>query len=89
LTFAFSVLGKSILGDRWYAWGTWTNAIGDTGGSIITGLSQIEVAHLTQTGSAVSSNAPVVNSSFPIASGTFIIVTDAGVDGVWSAIGYI
>lgn len=89
MTFAYAVLGKSILGDRWYAWGTWTNGASDTGGSIVTGLSQIENVGLTPTGSAVTSNASVVNGSFPLATGTFIIVTDAGVDGVWSAIGYI
>jgi len=89
LTFEFTVDGKNLEGSKWHAWGTFTNGAGDSGGDIVTGLSQIDSVSLQYTGSSVVASAPVVDESFPLASGTFTIVTVSGADGLWHAWGNV
>ena len=67
--------------------GTFTNGASDTGGDIKTGLRRVLFLSLQHTGSAVVSNAPVINESFPTATGDITIVTDANADGAWLAVG--
>jgi hypothetical protein len=73
-------------GDLRVARGTFTNTGGDTGGDIVTGLSQVFDVTLTHTGAAVVASAPVVNETIPC-SGTVTIVTVADTTGIWVAKG--
>lgn len=67
--------------------GTFTSSGSETGGDIKTGLSCVQAMLLSHTGSAVVADAPVSNETFPLNGGTVTIVTTAGADGVWTAIG--
>ena len=67
--------------------GTFLNDDGSTGGDIQTGLRRVENFQLQHTGSAVVASAPVVNESFPTATGDITIVTVANTAGVWRAEG--
>jgi len=90
MAFAFTVNNSGIpnvVGDHKVVTGTFTNGASDTGGTISTGLSYVEFFVVQQTGSAVTTDAPVANESFPLSSGDVTIVTDANADGVWYAYG--
>lgn len=87
MAFAYTVKGKTVMGNKRVAWGTYSNGSGDTGGDIVTGLASVDTFSLQQTGSAVTTGAPVVNETFPLASGTVTIVTDDNADGIWRAEG--
>jgi hypothetical protein len=87
MTFAYTRSHRTISGDRWESWGTWTNASGDTGGDIQTGLNYIESVWLSYTGSAVVVSAPVVNETLPKSGDGITIVTVDNADGVWLAKG--
>lgn len=67
--------------------GTFTNGGSDTGGDIDTGLRRVLYFGIQQTGSAVVTNAPVVNETMPLDGGVVTVVTDADADGTWVAIG--
>jgi hypothetical protein len=74
--------------------GTYTNAGGDTGGDIDTGLTICTAMFLTEKGSTASTDVPVVNATFPttgegISGAAIAIVTQDGVDGYWEAEGHI
>ena len=79
--------GRSIQGDKRVIYGTYTNTSGSTGGDIVTSLSRVDGITITQTGSAITTGAPVVNESFPLSKGDVTIVTDADADGIWKAEG--
>lgn len=79
--------GRTIMGDKRVVMGTFTNAGGDTGGDLDTGLSQIDCLMLTHTGSGTVASAPAVNETFPLSAGDPTIVTVDGADGLWIAIG--
>lgn len=87
MAFTYTISRRTITGNVRTVYGTYTNAGGDTGGDIPTGLSRVETFQITQTGAAVTTGAPVVNETFPLSSGDVTIVTDAGADGTWLAIG--
>ena len=95
MAFAYSVSNKKHLGgDVWLIAGTFTNGASDTGGDIVTGLSNVFFFSLQETGSAVASDRSVVNETYDTGlgyystgSGTMTIVTTADVDGTWLAIG--
>ena len=87
MAFAFTTDKQGVIGDMRYATGTFTNAGGDTGGDIITGLRYVIHASLQHTGAAVAANAPAINETFPTAPGTLTIVTDDDADGIWIAFG--
>jgi len=67
--------------------GTFTNGASDCGGDIDTGLSTVYAFIPAITGSSAPAEGVAVNESFPLASGTVTIVTKAGVDGIWFALG--
>lgn len=87
MVFAYTETRRYISGDRWIVEGTFTNGGADTGGDIVTGLRQVENVQLQHTGSAVVTNAPVVNETLPLDSGDVTIVTDADADGVYRIVG--
>ena len=87
MTFAVNNDGKFVCGNKEIAYGRYTNAGGDTGGEVTTGMAYIETFHLTHTGAAVATNSPAANETFPLAKGAVTIVTDDGSDGVWLALG--
>jgi len=87
MAFAYTVDEETVFGNKRIKVGTFTNAGGDTGGDIVTGLNSVEFIQLQHTGSAVAANAPAVNETLPLASGSVTVVTDDGADGVWFAIG--
>lgn len=67
--------------------GTFANDSGSTGGDIATGLRRVESFEIQHTGSAVVASAPVVNESFPTATGDITVVTVADTAGIWRAEG--
>lgn len=90
MAFAFTINESGLpntAGDRKVVTGTFTNTDGDTGGSIVTGLSRVEFFNAQHTGTAVVASAPVANKAFPTADGTIPVVTVADANGVWIAYG--
>lgn len=88
MTFAAAVTSKTVFGNKRVHFGTFTNGASDTGGDIDTGLRSCEEMFLQHGGSAVATNAPAVNETLPVAGSAVTIVTTAGFDGRWMAIGY-
>lgn len=78
MAFAFTISGQRMAGNHRYKWGTFTNAAGDTGGPIGTGLRAIFSAGVRIT-SHLGATEPQVSDS----AGTLTLVTDDGVDGEW------
>lgn len=88
MAFSSTIISRTVAGDRAIAFGTFTNGTtGDTGGDIQTGLKRVDYINLQHTGTSVTSNAPVVNESFPLSGGDVTIVTDDDADGIWTAYG--
>uniref|UniRef100_A0A6M3MEJ5 Uncharacterized protein n=1 Tax=viral metagenome TaxID=1070528 RepID=A0A6M3MEJ5_9ZZZZ len=87
MAFSYTVTDSVNLGNKRRAYGTFTNASSSTGGDIVTGLASVDSFSLTHTASSVVTNAPVVNETIPLATGTVTIVTDANGCGLWEAIG--
>lgn len=87
MAFDSEIIGRNFSGSKARTWGTYTNSGGDTGGNIDTGLRMCEVIKLTPKGTAVNTNAPVVNETLPVAGSAVTIVTDDGADGYWEALG--
>lgn len=93
MAFTYTTLKKTVFGNKRVHWGTFTNSVGSgTGGDIYVGMRSCEMLTIIPKGSAVKSNAPVVNETFPVtgssgASAAVTIVTDAEMDGYWIAIG--
>ena len=76
-----------VIGNKKMTYGTYTNAGGDTGGNIDTGLTVCEAMFL-QTGAAVSADQATINETLPADGSVLTIVTTDGSDGSWIAIGY-
>ena len=87
MTFAYTISGKSYIGDLMLVWGTYTNASGDTGGDVSTGLGTVYHFHMQPKGTAVVASNPVANETFPLASGDVTVVNTDNEDGYWFAIG--
>ena len=87
MAFAYTVKGRSVIGDRWMVYGTFASSDSGTGGDIVTGLKKVEFVSLQHTGAAVIASAPSVNETLPLESGTVTIVTVANTAGVWMATG--
>jgi hypothetical protein len=87
MAFTSAIVGRNFSGSKARTWGTFTNAGGDTGGNIDTGLRMCESIKLTHTGAAVVASAPVVNETLPVLGNAVTIVTVDGADGLWDAIG--
>ena len=88
MAFAYAITKKGVIGDMQYVIGTFTNAGGDTGGDIVTGLKRVEAVQLQHTGAAVAANAPSVNETLPLDGGDVTIVTDDDADGTFFITGY-
>lgn len=76
-----------VFGSKSVTWGTFVNTAGSTGGDIDTGLKSCEFIYLQYSGTAVVTEAPVVNETLPITGNAITIVTTANADGYWFAIG--
>lgn len=87
MAFASAITGRLVAGNKMVTYGTFTNAGGDVGGDVDTGLHSCEFITLQHKKSAVIGNAPVVNETFPVAGSAVSIVTDDGEDGYWMASG--
>ena len=88
MAFEYTVDQKTVWGSKRVNMGTYTNGGGDTGGTLVTGLRKIEFIRLQPTGAAVIDSNPSVNATFPLNSGSVLIVNTANEDGLWMAIGY-
>jgi hypothetical protein len=89
LAFTFTIIKQTVQGDRKVVYGTFTSTGGSTGGDIQTGLQTVEHFEIQLTGSAVGTNAPAINETFPLTGHTAVtIVTDANAVGLWRAEGY-
>jgi hypothetical protein len=77
------------MGNKAFTFGTFTNgnAGGDVGGDINTGLHRCEFISLQHKDTAVVTNQPVVNATFPVDGSAVAIVTDDAEDGYWFAFG--
>lgn len=78
---------QNTVGDRKVVTGTYASTGGSTGGNIDTGLEWCDFISLQSKGSAVATNAPVVNETLPVAGNAVTIVTDADETGNWIAYG--
>jgi hypothetical protein len=87
MAFAFSRSSDFVAGDLRITFGTFTNAGGDTGGDIYTGLQKVDGMILQHQGSSVVADQPAVNETFPKADPITIITTD-GADGWWLSWGH-
>jgi hypothetical protein len=79
----------NIFGTKKIAWGTFTNANGDTGGNIDTGMNRVDFIALTVNDSAAASatSVPTVNETLPIDGSAVTILCLDGQDGYWWAFG--
>ena len=87
MAFTYTVNSPTDAAGKKIATGTYTSAGGSTGGDIVTGLRYVECVQLQSKGSAVVADAPVVNETLPLSSGSVTIVTAANEVGNWLAIG--
>lgn len=87
MAFESAIIKESVFGDMRIRIGTYTNGSGDTGGEIVTGLTNCDYIELQPIGSAVIATQSVVNETFPLASGSITVVTADNEDGTWFAIG--
>ncbi|RSD36521.1 MAG: hypothetical protein CI952_38 [Methanohalophilus sp.] len=87
MAFAYEVTDRGVFGDKKYTRGTYTNALGDTGGDINTGLGLCEMLILQPTGASAIATAPVVNEILPVDGSAVTVVTADDEDGMWIAFG--
>lgn len=85
MAFASAVTRVEVVGRQRRAYGTWTNAAGDSGGAIATGLRWVAGFNGIPTSHF---GAPVMKATLNSASaGQVTIVTGDNVDGNWEAWG--
>ncbi len=83
MAFAFTNDNRPLsIGNARMRTGTFTNASGDTGGAIVTGLNGIFACNVWIT-SHVNANVP----KYTVSAGTITLLTNDNVDGGWYAIG--
>ena len=88
MAFTSDIVGRSVMGNRRMAWGTYTSASSSTGGDIDTGLELVESMFLTVKATAIQvSGGPVINETFPVDGSAITIVTVADGVGYWYAVG--
>ena len=80
-------VGRSVWGNECVTWGTYTDAGAGAGGDINTKLHRCNKIFIQPYGSAVATNASVVNETFPTAGSAVAMVCDASQTGLWLAIG--
>ena len=88
MTFASAITGRDSTDSQMVRYGTYTSSASGTGGDINTGLTMCNHIQLAPTGSAVVTDAPVVNETLPIAGSAVTIVTTQDEEGYWRAWGY-
>ena len=82
-----TVDGQTVFGNKRIHYGTTTLDGGDTTGTLITGLQQVHSIMLTATGSTIVADAPTVNATLPLASGSVPLIFTANKAAYWVAIG--
>jgi hypothetical protein len=87
MAFSSAISHKTVFGNKRVNFGTFTNGASDTGGDINTGLRSCEAMFL-QAGGNTADKAAALNETLPVAGSAVTIVTAAGVDGSWMAVGY-
>ncbi len=90
MAFAYTIDKSTVEGRYRKLQGRFTNGAGDTGGDVKTGLAIVKEFRILETGAAVAGDRSVVNETFTAdghVGGDITIVTTAGVDGNWEAIG--
>lgn len=88
MAFASAITSNGISGNYRRITGTFTNAAGDSGGEIETGLNVVVNVKLQHTGAVVVADNPGLNETLPHNAGDITIVTKAGADGIWVVTGY-
>lgn len=86
MAFSSAVVTTTIMGNKKVTWGTYNGAAVTTG-NLNTGLSVCETLQLSAGGSSVVTEAPTINSTFPIAGSSVPIIFTSGTTGFWMAIG--
>lgn len=86
MAFVTTIAGRSVVGDRRIHWGTFVNGENDEGGTLNTGLVNVQVAVLVPT-SHSGSELPKLTFNSP-AAGQVTVETSSDVDGVWIAFGF-
>lgn len=81
MAFASTTL-STLVGNKRMKYGTFTNAAGDSGGTITTGLSNIEAAC-----AGISSHMDATPPKLAISGGTITLTCEDDSDGWWIAIG--
>lgn len=85
MAFSAAVTDVVNIGSRRLAFGTYTNAAADSGGTITTGLKTVQ-CFISNESSHLGGESPKVTKNSP-AAGQVAIVTSDGTDGEWIAIG--
>lgn len=88
MAFASSKTQDTVFGNMRCTMGTFTNAAGDAGGNINTGLHQCLMITLGHYGSATEGTSLAINETFPCDGSAVTIATNYGLDGYWIAYGY-
>ena len=89
MAFSSSITKRAVaVGNMRMSMGEYISSGGGTGGDVNTGLRSCEKIILQAFGANVSTNAPVVNETLPVAGSAVTIVTDADQAGYWVAWGY-
>ena len=83
MAFAYVVSGGTILGNKRFKWGTFTNGTADSGGAIVTGLSNVDIMTFAVS-SGISEFCPRITAN---SAGSVTIATSNGTDGYWMAFG--
>jgi len=82
MAFASTVSSSTVMGNKRWKFGTFTNGAMDTGGSIITGLDAIDAC-----GVFTTSDVDAATPKFTVSGGTITLVTGSNIDGNWWAVG--
>lgn len=87
MSISSTFVGRSVLGNKAMTWGTYTDSGAGTADNIDTKLHMCDFILLQPYGSAVATNASVVDETFPVAGSAVTIRSDASQSGLWIAIG--
>jgi hypothetical protein len=89
MAFTSTLQGRTVIGSKWVAYGTWDGTAVTTG-ELDTTLDYIEVLVLTHTGNGVKTNAPSIDETIPGDIGKAVTLDfDSGTAGTWFAIGRV
>jgi hypothetical protein len=86
MAFSQTTIEQTVFGDKRVIMGSYDGA-GVTTGELVTGLSVVEFINLQANGAAVVADAPTINETLPLASGTVTLIFTSGSKGYWQAIG--